>query len=79
MTAPRWLVYSRQGCSLCDTLLRELAEVLGPVIAAQVQVVDVDDDPPLKHKYGSRVPVLMVDGEFLCAYRLDHERLAPYL
>jgi Glutaredoxin-like domain (DUF836) len=74
-----WLVYSRQECSLCDAMLTELAQILSPEAAAQVQVRYVDDDPELEEKYGRRVPVLMADDEFLCAYQLDRDRLAPYL
>jgi hypothetical protein len=71
----RWTVYSRADCSLCERLLEELAEVLGPEGAAAVQVVDIDGQPELERKYGTRIPVLMADGEFVCAYRLDVERV----
>jgi glutaredoxin len=74
-----WEVLTRDGCSLCEAFVAELAEALGPARAAEVRVVDVDADPTLKRKYGHRVPVLRIDGEFVCDYRLDHERLAPYL
>jgi hypothetical protein len=74
-----WLVYTRPDCSLCETLCQELAEVLGPAVAAQVQVVDITDDPELERRYGRRLPVLLADGEFLCEYRLDRERMQPYL
>jgi len=73
----RWQVYSRQECSLCETLLAELAAALGP--SAVVEVIDIDGDPELERRYGRRLPVLLADGEFLCEYRLDRERLAPYL
>jgi glutaredoxin len=71
----RWTVYSRADCSLCERLLEELAEVLGPEGAAAVQVVDIDGQPELERRYGTRIPVLMADGEFVCAYRLDVERV----
>lgn len=74
-----WQVYTRQECSLCDILLSELAQVLGPTAAASVEVCYIDGQPALEDKYGKRVPVLLADGEFLCAYQLDQERLAPYL
>ena len=70
-----WTVYSRPECSLCEQLLQELAEILGPAAAAAVQVVDVDQDPELERRYGSRIPVLMADGDFVCAYRLDRARV----
>ena len=76
---PQWTVYSRTDCSLCEHLLEELAELLGPAAAAAVQVVDIEGDPELERKYGTRIPVLLADGEFVCAYRLDVERVRAYL
>ena len=70
-----WTVLSRSDCSLCEQLLAELAEVLSPAEAAQVSVVDVDQDPVLARKYGHRIPVLLADGEFVCDYHLDPERV----
>nr|WP_298725571.1 glutaredoxin family protein [uncultured Steroidobacter sp.] len=70
-----WTVLSRAECSLCEQLLTELAEELSPAEAAQVSVVDVDGDPALARKYGHRVPVLLADGDFVCDYRLDRERV----
>ena len=74
---PQWTVYSRADCSLCEHMLEQLAELLGP--QAAVQVVDIEGDPELERKYGTRIPVLLADGEFVCAYRLDAERVRPYL
>jgi Glutaredoxin-like domain (DUF836) len=76
---PQWTVYSRTDCSLCEHLMEELAELLGPAVAAAVQVVDIAGDPELERKYGTRIPVLLADGEFVCAYRLDVERVRAYL
>lgn len=75
---PVWTLYSRPGCSLCEVLMVELAELLGPA-AAQVRVVDITDDPELERKYGQRIPVLLADDDFVCAYRLDVERVRGYL
>ena len=74
-----WTVYSRPECGLCEELLHELAGVLPAQVAAAVRVVDISSDPELERKYGKRIPVLLADGEFVCAYRLDHDRLAAYL
>jgi hypothetical protein len=71
----QWTVLSRPECSLCEQLLAELAEVLSPAEAARVTVVDIDQDPALARKYGHRIPVLLADGEFVCDYRLDRERV----
>jgi len=56
----------------------ELAELLGDRAAA-VQVVDIDADPGLSRKYADRIPVLTVDDDFVCSYRLDVERVRRYL
>ena len=74
---PQWTVYSRADCSLCEHMLEQLAELLGPQTA--LQVVDIEGDPELERKYGTRIPVLLADGEFVCAYRLDIERVRGYL
>lgn len=74
-----WLVYTRPDCSLCEAMLEDLAQVLGPEAAAATQVQDISGDPDLERKYGQKVPVLLADGEFLCCYRLDRERMQPYL
>ena len=74
---PRWTVYSRAECSLCEHMLEQLAELLGPQVP--VQVIDIDGEPELERKYGTRIPVLLADGEFVCAYRLDAERVRAYL
>ena len=76
---PQWTVYSRADCSLCEHMLDELAELLGPEAAAAVEVVDIGGRPDLERKYGTRIPVLAADGEFVCAYRLDVERARAYL
>lgn len=72
---PRWTVYSRADCSLCERMLEELAELLGPQAAETVEVIDIDGEPELERCYGTRIPVLAADGEFVCAYRLDVERV----
>jgi hypothetical protein len=56
----------------------ELAALLGE-FAARVQVVDIDGDPELTRRYSDRIPVLTVDGDFVCAHRLDIERVHRYL
>lgn len=71
----RWTVYSRADCSLCEHLLTELAELLGPEEASQVLVVDIDNHPKLHDKYGARIPVLLADDEVVCTYRLDEGRV----
>jgi hypothetical protein len=76
---PVWTVYSRADCSLCERMLEEMAELLGPQAATAVQVVDIEGQPELQRRYGARLPVLTADDEFVCAYRLDADRVRAYL
>ena len=76
---PQWTVYSRPDCSLCEQLLHDLAGLLSPEEASRVAVVDVSEDPDLERRYGTRIPVLVADGEFVCAYRLDAVRVKALL
>ena len=76
---PVWTVYSRADCSLCERMLEEMAELRGPQAATAVQVVDIEGQPELERRYGARLPVLTADDEFVCAYRLDADRVRAYL
>jgi len=73
-----WTVYHRPGCTLCEEMLADLADLLGPEEASRVQVVDISDDPELERRYRTRIPVLLADGDFVCDYRLDAERVIRY-
>ena len=58
-----WRVLSRPDCSLCEAMLQQLVDLLGEQ-AGQVMVQDISDDAELERKYGQRIPVLIIDGEF---------------
>lgn len=49
------ILYSRQGCCLCEGLEERLRELLPP---GDLRVVDVDGDPALQARYGLSVPVI---------------------
>ena len=70
-TAPTALlaVYSRPGCHLCE----ELLEALLPLARgrAEVEVRNVDSRDSWRERFGTRIPVVELDGEVLCEYRLD--------
>lgn len=74
----RWTVFTRTGCTLCEEMMAELAEILGQA-ASEVAVVDIAGDPELEARYGRRIPVLMADDDFVCSYRLDLDRVRGYL
>ena len=59
-------------------MLSELVEQLGEAATA-IRVQDISGDVELEQQYGQRIPVLLIEGDFVCAYRLDIARLRGYL
>ena len=55
-------------------MLEELA-ALPSAQGIPIDVVDVDDDPNTKVRYGHKIPVLICAGEILCHGRLDPEEV----
>jgi hypothetical protein len=74
-----WRVLTHSECSLCDAMLQALCDLLGDAAAAQIAVQDIAGNPELENKYGQRLPVLMIDGEVVCCYRLDEARVSAHL
>jgi hypothetical protein len=66
-------VYSREGCHLCEVLIEDLLVLLRG--RAEVQVHDIDSRPDWLQKYDIRVPVVELEGAFLCEYSLDRDRV----
>jgi len=54
-------------------------EALRGEFSFEVEVLDVDADPALEAKYDELVPVLEADGQELCHYFLDVEKVRAYL
>ncbi len=53
------VLFTRQGCCLCEGLEEKLRALDPP---QPLQVIDVDTDPALQRRYGLSVPVLAVAG-----------------
>ena len=60
---PRWILYQRDDCHLCDLALAELAAARVPEFSSAF----IDGDAGLEERYGLRVPVLRdaMDGREL--------------
>ena len=63
---PQVVLYSRQGCHLCD----EAAALLGRY-GLEVQRIDIDQDPLLRGRYDRCVPVVVIDGKERFRGRVD--------
>ena len=70
MAEPRYVVYSRVNCPLCDEFIAELMQLLAP-FGERMDLRDVDADPVTRRRYGLKIPVLTVDGSPVCHGRLD--------
>ena len=66
MAGPRFLVYTREDCPLCDEFVAELS-----AIVEAFELRDVDDDATSRRRFGLKVPVLVCDGSVVCHGRLD--------
>jgi hypothetical protein len=83
-SAPSLLLFSRQGCCLCEGLEERLRALPEPVL---LRVVDVDLDPVLRARYDLTVPVLALEAGEGAGWqdlprvppRLDGERLVHWL
>ena len=56
-SAPRFVLYQRDDCHLCDLALAVLAEAR----LETFESVFIDEDPRLEARFGTRVPVLRED------------------
>ena len=65
----RLRVFSRPGCHLCEVLLDALLPLARGRIA--IEVLNIDERPEWQADYGTRIPVVELDGDTLCEYTLD--------
>jgi hypothetical protein len=70
MPDPRFLVYTREGCALCDEFIAGLAQILTGA-ADSFELRDVDADPVTRRRFGLKIPVLTCDGSVVCHGHLD--------
>jgi hypothetical protein len=70
---PSVQIYSRPGCHLCEQLIEEIAPLLRG--RARLEVLDIDSRADWQAAYGTRVPVVEIDGRFICEQRLDRAAL----
>jgi hypothetical protein len=70
----RFVLYSRSGCELCESLHLELLGV--PEAAGiPIEILDIETDKEALARYGHKIPVLFLGAEMVCHGRLDLEEL----
>lgn len=75
---PQLHFYTRKACCLCDVAY----EVLEPVATAMgvpIETIDIDQDPTLRERFGTLVPVVTLDGNAIFTYRVDAEQARAHL
>ncbi len=76
-TASTIQVYSRPGCHLCEQLIEEITPLLRG--RAVLEVRNIDSRTDWREDYDTRVPVVEMDGRFVCEYELDRAALHSML
>ncbi len=66
--------YTRKRCCLCDQALQVVRDVQRRVPFV-LEIVDIERDPALTERYGTKIPVVTVDGRIHAKYRVDAARL----
>ncbi|WP_293782137.1 glutaredoxin family protein [uncultured Aeromicrobium sp.] len=77
-TDARVVVYSREGCHLCEAAEQIIAEVVAAT-GDDWRRVDIDSDPVLRERFFEQVPVTFVDGRQHDFWRVDPARLRAAL
>jgi len=71
-------ILGRQWCHLCHVMEAAVAP-LAREFGARVEALDVDLDPQLEARWDEQVPVLLVNGAYVCHYHLDEAALRAHL
>ncbi len=74
-------LYTKPDCPLCEAACEALARVRAKLSGVQliVRPLDIRTDPAWGDEYANLIPVLEMDGERLCVYRVDERQLAKRL
>ena len=74
----RVTLYTKSDCGLCEeaaSMLRRLQKQ----IRFEIEHVNIEADANATELYGSRIPVIAVDGEEVAAAPLDEKQLTAIL
>jgi glutaredoxin len=63
------VLYTRPGCHLCD-VVREQMRAANCADLYELEEIDIDSDPILVERYGSRIPIISINGEEAFEYRV---------
>ena len=78
-SAPIVRLYGRPDCHLCDEARAELERMLAGGAGFELHEVDIETDDELLRRHLERIPVIELDGEFVCDLGLDADALRSRL
>jgi glutaredoxin len=67
---PRVVVYTSEGCRLCERALEVVREARNE-LGFELELVDIAGDPDLEARYREHLPVVEVDGERAFTYFVE--------
>ena len=71
-TKPHVIFYTKPGCHLCEDAKREI-ERAGCAGQFTFEEVNILDDPELRRRYATEIPVVLINGTHAFKYRLTAE------
>ncbi len=74
----RVTLYTKADCGLCEDAASMLKR-LQRKIPFEIEYVNIETDANATERYGSRIPVIAVDGEEVAAAPLDDKQLMAIL
>jgi glutaredoxin len=69
-------LYSRPGCHLCDDMKAVIARVRASSLTPMtLEEIDISTDAELEARYGTEIPVLLLNGRKVAKYRVSEAEL----
>jgi glutaredoxin len=78
MQRRRVVLYTKAGCHLCDIAKGKLERVRHEQ-EFELEEVDIAGDPELLERYGTRIPVVTIDGAFAFEHRVVVDEMITLL
>ncbi|KAK7580185.1 hypothetical protein V9T40_000814 [Parthenolecanium corni] len=78
VSLPRLKLYTKDPCPLCDVLKEELTPFSHRVTLEEVDIM-ASGNEQWKKLYGYEIPVLFLEGRFICKHKLNHTVLEENL
>jgi glutaredoxin len=77
-SVPAIVIYGKPGCHLCDEAMAIL-ETVQRDVPMTITKRDIGGDPDLTARMGESIPVIEIDGQHFCKFRVNEARLRKRL